>query len=137
MPKRPRGSSRGFARARARTTSFEALDDRAIANPAFMGGLLLALAGLASAWSCRRNGKTLLAAAYYLAFRLRFLDAPGGIPDRYDHMLGHTIGFVVLGQLVVFYAFGLYEKWLRSNDFTLTAAPTGIVMQQTIELNTP
>ena len=33
--------------------------------------------------------------------------------------------------------FGLYEKWLRSNDFTLTAAPTGIVMQQTIELNTP
>src|SRR3954451_5496306 len=28
-------------------------------------------------------------------------------------MLGHSIGFVVLGQLVVFYAFGLYEKWWR------------------------
>jgi FlaA1/EpsC-like NDP-sugar epimerase len=55
----------------------------------------------------------LIAAAYYLAFRLRFLDAPGGIPDRYDHMLGHTIGFVVAGQLIVFYAFGLYEKWWR------------------------
>jgi FlaA1/EpsC-like NDP-sugar epimerase len=55
----------------------------------------------------------LIAAAYYLAFRLRFLDAQGGIPDRYDHMLGHTIGFVVLGQLIVFYAFGLYEKWWR------------------------
>jgi FlaA1/EpsC-like NDP-sugar epimerase len=55
----------------------------------------------------------LIAAAYYLAFRLRFLDAPGGIPDRYDHMLGHSIGFVVLGQLIVFYAFGLYEKWWR------------------------
>ena len=55
----------------------------------------------------------LIAAAYYLAFRLRFLDASGGIPDRYDHMLGHTIGFVVGGQLIVFYAFGLYEKWWR------------------------
>jgi FlaA1/EpsC-like NDP-sugar epimerase len=55
----------------------------------------------------------LVAAAYYLAFRLRFLDVPGGIPERYDHMLGHSIGFVVLGELIVFYAFGLYEKWWR------------------------
>jgi FlaA1/EpsC-like NDP-sugar epimerase len=55
----------------------------------------------------------LLAAAYYLAFRLRFLDAPGGIPDRYDHMLANSIGFVVVGQLIVYYAFGLYEKWWR------------------------
>ena len=55
----------------------------------------------------------LIAAAYYLAFRLRFLDAPGGIPERYDHMLANTIGFVVVGQLIVFYAFGLYEKWWR------------------------
>jgi FlaA1/EpsC-like NDP-sugar epimerase len=55
----------------------------------------------------------LVAAAYYLAFRLRFLDAPGGIPDRYQHMLGNSIGFVVAGQLIVFYAFGLYEKWWR------------------------
>jgi FlaA1/EpsC-like NDP-sugar epimerase len=55
----------------------------------------------------------LVAAAYYLAFRLRFLDAPGGIPDRYDHMLANSIGFVVVGQLIVFYAFGLYEKWWR------------------------
>jgi FlaA1/EpsC-like NDP-sugar epimerase len=55
----------------------------------------------------------LLAAAYYLAFRLRFLDAAGGIPERYDHMLATSIGFVVVGQLIVFYAFGLYEKWWR------------------------
>ena len=33
--------------------------------------------------------------------------------------------------------FGLYEKWLRSSEFTLTATPTGIRMQQTIELNSP
>ena len=55
----------------------------------------------------------LVAAAYYLAFRLRFLDASGGIPDRYDHMLATSIGFVVAGQLFVFYISGLYEKWWR------------------------
>jgi len=33
--------------------------------------------------------------------------------------------------------FGMYEKWLGSSDFTLTATPTGIRMQQTIELNSP
>jgi len=31
--------------------------------------------------------------------------------------------------------FGIYEKWLRSNDITLTATPSGIAMQQTIDLN--
>jgi hypothetical protein len=33
--------------------------------------------------------------------------------------------------------FALYEKWLRSSEITLAAAPNGIVMRQTIELNTP
>jgi len=33
--------------------------------------------------------------------------------------------------------FALYEKWLRSSQITLTAAPTGIVMEQVIELNAP
>jgi uncharacterized membrane protein len=46
--------------------AYVAVDDPAIANPACMGGLLLALAGFASAWSYRRNGKSPLAAAYYL-----------------------------------------------------------------------
>jgi FlaA1/EpsC-like NDP-sugar epimerase len=55
----------------------------------------------------------LVALAYYLAFRLRFLDASGGIPERYDHMLANSIGFVVAGQLLVFYVSGLYEKWWR------------------------
>lgn len=32
---------------------------------------------------------------------------------------------------------GLYEKWLRSSEITLAATPAGIVMRQTIELNTP
>jgi hypothetical protein len=32
--------------------------------------------------------------------------------------------------------FALYERWIRAVDFSLTAAPTGIVMQQSIEMNT-
>jgi hypothetical protein len=31
--------------------------------------------------------------------------------------------------------FGMYRKWLRSNDITMTATPSGIRMRQTIELN--
>jgi hypothetical protein len=31
--------------------------------------------------------------------------------------------------------FGLYEKWLRSNDITLTATPGGIQMRQTVQIN--
>jgi FlaA1/EpsC-like NDP-sugar epimerase len=55
----------------------------------------------------------LVAAAFYLAFRFRFLDRPGGIPPRYDHVLLAAIGFVVVGKLIVFYAFGLNQKWWR------------------------
>ncbi len=41
-------------------------NEQAIANPAFMGALLIALAGFASAWAYRREGKTSLALLYYL-----------------------------------------------------------------------
>ncbi|MFM8526717.1 MAG: polysaccharide biosynthesis protein [bacterium] len=53
------------------------------------------------------------AASFYLAFRLRFLDAQGGIPERYVEMLTLSIGFVVVGKLCVFAISGLYEKWWR------------------------
>jgi hypothetical protein len=33
--------------------------------------------------------------------------------------------------------FGMYEKWLRTNEVTFTATPAGIVFRQTIELNQP
>ena len=42
--------------------------------------------------------------AYYLAFRLRFLETEGGVPERYDDMLWGSIGFVVVGKLIVFAA---------------------------------
>src|SRR5690606_7718366 len=40
-------------------------DVQALANPAFMGALLIALAGFASAWSYRDHGKPTVALAYY------------------------------------------------------------------------
>ena len=55
----------------------------------------------------------LVFAAYYFAFRLRFLENNGGVPEWYRDMLWSSIGFVVVGKLIVFAAFGLYEKWWR------------------------
>ncbi len=55
----------------------------------------------------------LVALAFYAAFRLRFLETQGGVPDRYREMLWGSIGFVVIGKLVVFGGFRLYEKWWR------------------------
>jgi FlaA1/EpsC-like NDP-sugar epimerase len=52
----------------------------------------------------------LVALAYFLAYRLRF---DGGVPARYDDLLGRTIVFVVVGTVAIFGAFGLYRHWLR------------------------
>jgi FlaA1/EpsC-like NDP-sugar epimerase len=64
----------------------------------------------------------LLALAYFLAFQLRFLDDPHGWPHRYEVLFAQSVGFVVVGKLVVFAAFGLYQKWWRyvsGRDFML------------------
>jgi FlaA1/EpsC-like NDP-sugar epimerase len=55
----------------------------------------------------------LAAAAFALAFQLRFLDSPGGIPDRYWTMLAGTVAFVALGKAIVFSVLGLNQKWWR------------------------
>jgi FlaA1/EpsC-like NDP-sugar epimerase len=55
----------------------------------------------------------LVALAYYLAFQLRFLDDAHGWPHRYEIVFAQSVGFVVAGKLVVFGAFGLYQKWWR------------------------
>ena len=44
---------------------------------------------------------------------LRFLDAPGGIPDRYGTMLAGSIAFVAIGKAIVFEVLGLHRKWWR------------------------
>jgi FlaA1/EpsC-like NDP-sugar epimerase len=55
----------------------------------------------------------LAAGAYALAFKLRFLDVPGGIPDRYEEMLLGSIAFVAIGQAAVFELLGQHQKWWR------------------------
>ena len=55
----------------------------------------------------------LAAAAYALAFKLRFLDVPGGIPGRYETMLAGSVAFVAIGQAVVFELLGQHQKWWR------------------------
>jgi FlaA1/EpsC-like NDP-sugar epimerase len=55
----------------------------------------------------------LCAAAFVLAFKLRFLDVPGGIPERYEAMLVGSIAFVALGKALVIELFGLHQQWWR------------------------
>jgi FlaA1/EpsC-like NDP-sugar epimerase len=63
----------------------------------------------------------LVALAFYLAFRLRFLDTHG-VPHRYEVLFAQAVGFVVVGKIAVFAVFGLYQKWWRyvsGRDFLL------------------
>jgi len=55
----------------------------------------------------------LCALAFMLAFRLRFLDEPRGIPDRYWTLILQSVAFVAVGKVTIFAAFGLYQKWWR------------------------
>ena len=55
----------------------------------------------------------LAAAAFALAFKLRFLDIAGGIPERYEDMLLGSIAFVAIGQAAVYEVLGQHQKWWR------------------------
>ena len=55
----------------------------------------------------------LVALAYFLAFQLRFLDEGWVIPERFLELFVGSVGFVVVGKVAIFYAFGLYQKWWR------------------------
>ncbi len=64
----------------------------------------------------------LVTLAFFLAFQLRFLEDPHGLPHRYAVLFTEAVGIVVVGKLVVFGAFGLYQKWWRyvnGRDFLL------------------
>ena len=50
------------------------------------------------------------ALAWYLAFQLRF---DGDLYGRYDTLLARTIALVVALKVVVFIAFGFYNRWWR------------------------
>src|SRR5687768_703448 len=72
---------------------------KAVTDPAYRHRLLR-----------RTADAVLVAAAYWLAFALRF---DQGIPDRYSDLLWQTIAFVTVGKVAIFAAFGLYQKWWR------------------------
>jgi FlaA1/EpsC-like NDP-sugar epimerase len=55
----------------------------------------------------------LAAAAFALAFQLRFLDASGGIPHRYLTMLAGSVAFVAIGTSLVYEVLGLHRDWWR------------------------
>ncbi|HEV7804577.1 MAG TPA: nucleoside-diphosphate sugar epimerase/dehydratase [Solirubrobacteraceae bacterium] len=54
----------------------------------------------------------LVALAYWLAYRLRF-DGPASVPERFQELFRATFLPVVAGSMLVFAAFGLYQKWWR------------------------
>jgi len=54
----------------------------------------------------------LVALAYWLAYRLRF-DGPSAVPPRYEELFRATLIPAVAGSMLVFAAFGLYQKWWR------------------------
>src|SRR5918996_820543 len=63
---------------------------------------------------------TLVALAYWLAYQLRF-DGEQGVPSRYQELFEATLPAVVIGSLLVFVAFRLYQKWWRyvtQRDYT-------------------
>src|ERR1700755_308285 len=55
----------------------------------------------------------LVALAYFLAFQLRFLDDAHGWAHPSEILFAQTVGFVIVGKLIIFGAFGLYQKWWR------------------------
>src|SRR5690606_40904750 len=61
------GAGLQLAAAVAYALGADAMTDlQPLANPAFMGMLLIALSGFASAWACRAAGEVRIALAYYL-----------------------------------------------------------------------
>ncbi len=55
----------------------------------------------------------LAAAAFALAFEIRFLDVAGGIPARYETMLWGSIAFVALGKTIILDLLRQHDQWWR------------------------
>ena len=70
----------------------------------------------------------LAAAAFSLAFFLRFLDADA-IPERYVDMLVASVAVVAIGKALIFTALGLHAKWWRyflTRDFPALLRATAL-----------
>lgn len=79
-----------------------------LANPEFMGMLLIALAGFASAWSCRAAGRPRIALAYYL----------WGLAWWGSNLYAEIDGFVVDdARLAARFAATVLTGWLAAEAF--------------------
>ncbi len=68
----------------------------------------------------------LVALAYFLAFRLRFEDA---VPERYEDLFLATVGWLVVMSLIVFSAFGFYQRlWTFVGQRDYEAVVKGVVV---------
>jgi FlaA1/EpsC-like NDP-sugar epimerase len=71
----------------------------------------------------------LVALAYYLAFRLRFVDGFKGPNERFGDLLTHTIWWLVPLTLVVLAAFGQYQRlWTFVGQRDYEAVVKGLVV---------
>ena len=71
----------------------------------------------------------LAAAAFALAFALRFIDVPRGMPEPYQEMLWQSIAFVAIGKALIFTLLGLHSKWWRyflTRDFPALLRATAL-----------
>ena len=68
----------------------------------------------------------IVALSWWLAFELRF---NGGLPRKYSELFDRTILLVVVIQLVVFIAFGFYNRWWRYTSIRdMWAIARGVVV---------
>jgi FlaA1/EpsC-like NDP-sugar epimerase len=68
----------------------------------------------------------IVALSWWLAFELRF---NGGLPRKYSELFNRTILLVVVIQLVVFIAFGFYNRWWRyTSTRDMWAIARGVVV---------
>jgi FlaA1/EpsC-like NDP-sugar epimerase len=68
----------------------------------------------------------IVALSWWLAFELRF---NGGLPRKYQELFNRTILLVVVIQLVVFIAFGFYNRWWRYTSIRdMWAIARGVVV---------
>jgi FlaA1/EpsC-like NDP-sugar epimerase len=73
----------------------------------------------------------LVALAYFLAYRLRFDDL---FPERYEQLFEATLAPAVVGSLVVFTVFRLYQKWWRYSTLRDLEAVVSAVVVSVIAL---
>ena len=72
----------------------------------------------------------IVAASWWIAFQLRF---DHGLPPKYSQLFYRTILFVVVIKLVVFIAFGFYNRWWRYVSIRdMWAAARGVVVASLI-----